>query len=105
METREILADKSAAVSLLHAHECASFAQSMRSPIDLVSALPLAGSTTRWSAWKKAAVVVAVQSGTLGRSEAYDRYMLSEEELSRWEEAFGQDGIAGLQAKRLLSRA
>jgi hypothetical protein len=48
--------------------------------------------------------VVAVQSGTLGRSEAYDRYMLSEEELSRWEEAFGQDGIAGLQAKWLLSR-
>ncbi len=105
METREILADKSAAVSLLHAHECASFAQSMRSPIDLISALPPAGSTTRWSAWKKAAVVVAVQSGTLSRSEAYDRYMLSEEELSRWEEAFGQDGIAGLQAKRLLSRA
>jgi hypothetical protein len=49
--------------------------------------------------------VVAVQSGTLGRSEAYDRYMLSEEELSRWEEAFGQDGIAGLQAKSLFSRA
>jgi hypothetical protein len=48
--------------------------------------------------------VVAVQSGTLARSEAYDGYMLSEIELSRWEEAFGQDGIAGLQAKRLLSR-
>jgi hypothetical protein len=30
--------------------------------------------------------------------------MLSEAELSRWEEAFGQDGIAGLQAKRLLTR-
>jgi len=38
--------------------------------------------------------VLAVQSGTLGRSEAYDRYMLSEEELSRWEEAFDHDGIA-----------
>ena len=76
----------------------------MRSHIDLISPLPPAGSTTRWTAWKKAAVVVAVQSGTLGRSEAYERYMLSEEELSRWEEAFGQDGIAGLQAKSLLSR-
>jgi len=43
--------------------------------------------------------VVAVQSGTLGRSEAYDRYMLSEEESFSLEEAFGQDGIAGLQAK------
>ena len=81
------------------------FSRSMRSPIDLISALPPAGSTIRWSAWKKAAVVVAVQSGTLGRSEAYERYMLSEEELSRWEEAFGQDGIAGLQAKSLSSRA
>jgi hypothetical protein len=74
-------------------------------PIDRLSVLPPAGSTTRWSAWTKAAVVVAVQSGTLARSGAYNRYMLSEAELSRWEEAFGQDGIAGLQAKRLLSRA
>ena len=105
MEIRETLADKSAPVSLLHAHECANFGLSMRSPIDLISALPPAGCTTRWSAWKKAAVVVAVQSGTLSRSEAYDRYMLSEEELSRWEEAFDQYGIAGLQAKSLFSRA
>jgi len=74
-------------------------------PIDRLGILPLAGSTTRWSAWAKAAVVVAVQSGTLTRSEAYDRYMLSEAELSRWEEAFGQDGIAGLQTKWLLQRS
>jgi hypothetical protein len=74
-------------------------------PIDRLSVLPPAGSTTRWSAWSKAAVVVAVQSGTLARSEVYDRYMLSEAELSRWEEAFGRDGIAGLQVKWLLQRA
>jgi len=81
-----------------------NFSRSMRSPIDLVSDLPPAGTTIRWSARKKAAVVLAVQSGTLGRREAYDRYMLSEEELSHWEEAFGQDGIAGLNAKHLFSR-
>jgi Protein of unknown function (DUF1153) len=80
------------------------FTQSMRSRIDLISALPPAGSSTRWSAWKKAAVVVAVQSGRLARSEAYDRYMLSEEELSSWEEAFGKDGVAGLQVKSLSNR-
>ena len=91
-------------MALLHANECTNSAESMRSPIDRLSVLPPAGSTIRWSAWKKAAVVVAVQSGTLARSEAYERYLLSETELSRWEEAFGQDGIAGLQAKRLLSR-
>ena len=73
------------------------------SVIDLERLLPRAG-LTRWSAREKAAVVLAVQSGTLARSEAYDRYMLSEEELSRWEEAFGQDGVAGLRAKSLLGR-
>ncbi len=30
--------------------------------------------------------------------------MLSEEELSRWEKAFDQDGIAGLQVKNLVDR-
>jgi hypothetical protein len=40
-------------------------------------------------------VVIAVRSGTLGRSEACNRYMLSEEELSQLEQAFGRDGIAG----------
>jgi hypothetical protein len=45
-------------------------------------------------------VVIAIRSGTLSRVEAYERYMLSEEELSGWEEAFDRDGLAGLQAKR-----
>ena len=66
---------------------------------DLESCLPPAD-WRRWSARNKAAVVIAVRSGTLGRVEAYERYMLSEEELSGWEEAFDLDGIAGLQIKR-----
>jgi hypothetical protein len=70
-------------------------------PIDLERALPPPG-PVRWSAWKKAAVVVAVRSGSLRLREAYDRYMLSEEEYSRWEKAFDQDGIAGLQVKNLV---
>jgi hypothetical protein len=44
--------------------------------------------------------VIAVRSGKLGRSEASERYLLSEEEFSTWEEAFDLDGIAGLQATR-----
>jgi DNA-binding response OmpR family regulator len=59
------------------------------------SRLPPAG-LANWSAEWKAAVVIAVRSGTLGRSEACERYMLSEEELSQWEEAFNRDGIGGL---------
>jgi transposase len=62
------------------------------------SRLPPAG-VANWSAKRKAAVVIAVRAGTLGRSEACERYMLSEEELSQWEEAFNRDGLAGLLAK------
>ena len=69
-----------------------------RPPIVLEPGLPPDG-WMRWSAQHKAAVVIAVRSGTLGRAEASERYMLSEEELSGWEEAFDLDGIAGLQVK------
>jgi two-component system, cell cycle response regulator DivK len=62
------------------------------------SRLPPAG-LANWSAAQKAAVVIAVRSGILGRSAACERYMLSEEELSQWEEAFNRDGLAGLLAK------
>jgi hypothetical protein len=88
---------------LPHPHD-AQISFDQAAPIDLAGILPPAG-LTRWSAWEKAAVVLAVRSGTLLLSEAYGRYMLSEEELSCWEAAFDQDGIAGLQAKGLLSRA
>jgi predicted transcriptional regulator len=56
-----------------------------------------------WTAYKKGAVVLAIRSGVLSRWDAYDRYMLSEEELSSWEVAFDQDGIAGLLLKRSSS--
>jgi two-component system cell cycle response regulator DivK len=60
--------------------------------------LPPAG-LKRWSAWRKAAVVIAVRSGTISVREACDRYTLSEEELSQWREAFDRDGIAGLRVR------
>jgi hypothetical protein len=71
---------------------------SKRSRSDLNIHLPPAG--CKWSAQRKATVVIAIRSGMLSRVEAYERYMLSEEELSRWEEAFDRDGIGGLLAKR-----
>jgi Protein of unknown function (DUF1153) len=70
-----------------------------RPSIDFGSYLPPAGWRT-WGVRNKAAVVIAIRSGTLSRVDAYERYMLSEEELSGWEEAFDQDGLAGLQATR-----
>ena len=65
--------------------------------------IPPAG-LARWDARKKARVVIAVRSGTLSRGEAYDRYLLSEEELSQWGEAFDREGIAGLQIKSRSDR-
>ena len=79
------------------------FRPAKQPPFDLARDLPTAGARM-WSARRKAAVVLAVRSGILSLSEAYDRYMLSEEEFSQWEEAFDRDGIAGLQAKNNASR-
>ena len=70
-----------------------------RPSIDFERYLPPAGWRT-WGVRHKAAVVIAIRSGTLSRTEAYERYMLSEEELAQWEKAFDQDGLAGLQATR-----
>ena len=75
------------------------FRVTKRPPVILEIFLPTAG-WQRWTARNKAAVVMAVRSGKLGRAEAYERYMLSAEELSGWEEAFNLDGLAGLQATR-----
>jgi hypothetical protein len=70
-----------------------------RRSIDLGSYLPPAGWRT-WGVRNKAAVVIAIRSGSLSRIDAYERYMLSEEELSGWEDAFDRDGLGGLQATR-----
>jgi hypothetical protein len=66
----------------------------------LLSALPPA-ETQRWSCRRKAAVVVAVRAGVLGRQEACERYLLSREELAAWETALDQNGIPGLRVTRL----
>ena len=60
-------------------------------PIDFQSYLPPAGWRIAWGTRSRAAVVIAIRSGTLSRVEAYERYMLSEEELSAWEEAFDSE--------------
>jgi uncharacterized protein DUF1153 len=66
----------------------------------LLSALP-PPETQRWSCRRKAAVVVAVRAGVLGRQEACERYLLSPEELAAWETALDQNGIPGLRVTRL----
>jgi hypothetical protein len=62
----------------------------------LVSELPPARSK-HWTPRQKAAVVAAVQSGTLTLGEACERYMLTGEEFQSWKEALDQAGVAGLR--------
>ena len=57
--------------------------------------------TKRWSSRRKAAVIVAIRTGILSRLEACQRYMLSDEELTDWEEAFDKRGIPGLLSASL----
>src|ERR1700728_1693169 len=56
-------------------------------------------STTRWTAWRKRAVVIGVREGAISVNEASDRYNLSREELAHCSEAFNRRGIGGLLSK------
>ncbi len=57
--------------------------------------------TRRWVASRKAAVVRAVGAGLIQRKEALERYGLSDEEFSEWEQAVHQHGEAALKATAL----
>jgi hypothetical protein len=65
---------------------------------DIALSLPSSASI-RWHAPQKAVLIIALRVGAITFSEACDRYRLSHEELSAWETAFDQDGIAALQVK------
>jgi two-component system cell cycle response regulator DivK len=67
--------------------------------------LPPAGSTTRWSAQRKAVVLIAIRGGMISLPEACGRYSLSQEELSEWRRAFERNGIAGLSVKKISRRS
>jgi hypothetical protein len=53
--------------------------------------------TRRWVVSRKAVVVRAVKCGLITRSEAMDRYALSEEELALWFKAVEQHGEMALK--------
>ena len=53
--------------------------------------------TRRWVASRKAIVVNAVTHGLLTRTEALDRYALSEEEFDLWCRAVERHGVKGLK--------
>lgn len=51
----------------------------------------------RWVASRKRIVVEAISSGLIARSTALERYGLSDEELSTWENDFAAHGADGLK--------
>jgi hypothetical protein len=59
----------------------------------------------RWVARRKAAVVLAVRSGSISLADACDRYGLSVDEFTKWEAAFDDRGIAGLLAKQSVLKS
>jgi hypothetical protein len=59
--------------------------------------------TRRWVASRKAAVVRGVMSGLIPRSEALERYALTEEEFDTWCLAVARHGEKALKTTRLQS--
>jgi hypothetical protein len=56
--------------------------------------------TKRWSAYRKAEVVVAVRGGLLSLDEACSRYLLTVEEFLSWQDSLDHHGLAGLRSTR-----
>lgn len=57
--------------------------------------------TRRWVASRKVAVVRAVGSGLIERTEALELYALSDEELDGWIEALATHGPVALRVTRI----
>jgi hypothetical protein len=60
--------------------------------------------TQRWTATRKAQVVLALQSGLLTFADACGRYGLTAEELACWEQSFSWGGRRGLAVARIKQR-
>lgn len=58
----------------------------------------------RWTAKRKAAVVLAVEHGLIQMDEAMFRYALSGRELTNWIAAFSERGTQALRVRPLKSK-
>jgi hypothetical protein len=52
---------------------------------------------TRWVAYRKAEIVLAVRGGLISLEEACRRYSLTPEEFNAWQENFARYGVRGLR--------
>src|SRR4051794_10154849 len=73
-----------------------------RDPVNdrLDSDLPL-GSPQRWTARRKAAVIMAIRNKVISIWDACERYDLSTDELAEWKRDLDQFGVAGLRTTKI----
>ena len=57
--------------------------------------------TTRWTPRRKAAVVLAIQNGTVTAEEVCKTCALSAKELAAWRRDYEAHGVSGSQSTRL----
>jgi len=57
--------------------------------------------TARWTVRRKATIVQAVRDGSLGLSDACERYNVSVEEFQTWERDLDRHGLPGLRTTRV----
>ena len=57
--------------------------------------------TRRWVASRKAVVAKAVIHGLIKRTDALERYSLSDEELADWIRSVERDGLTGLKVTQI----
>jgi hypothetical protein len=55
----------------------------------------------RWTARRKAEVVIAVETGILSLNEACERYIISPEEFFAWKTDYAQEGMESLRCNAL----
>ena len=60
--------------------------------------------TTRWVARRKAEIVASVHAGLLDKSEACERYAITDEEFLEWVRAYAAGGLPGLQLRSKRKR-
>ena len=69
------------------------------SPLTIGDLPPI--NTKRWVIRRKAEVVAAVRGGLLTLEEACERYQLTVEEFSTWQDAIDRYGMPGLRTTRI----
>ena len=60
---------------------------------------------SRWTARRKAAIVMALQNGLITLEELCERYGMTPEEYVEWSLAFDRSGVRGLCTTRIRKRA